>query len=58
MISERVSIFRRGHRVPYIVLGLALAMDLADTRIAASMFDLMMAFSNIGAAVGEGIARV
>lgn len=34
----------------------ALAMDLADSRIAASMFALMMAFSNIGTAVGEGVA--
>ncbi|MBN1318857.1 MAG: MFS transporter [Anaerolineales bacterium] len=34
----------------------ALAMDLSDSRIAASMFALMMAFSNIGTAVGEGVA--
>jgi MFS family permease len=34
----------------------ALAMDLSDTRIAASMFALMMAFSNLGTAIGEGIA--
>ena len=31
----------------------ALAMALADTRIAASMFALMMAISNIGVAIGE-----
>jgi PAT family beta-lactamase induction signal transducer AmpG len=35
---------------------IALAMDLSDSRIAASMFALMMAFSNIGTAAGEGIA--
>lgn len=34
----------------------ALAMGLADSRIAASMFALMMALSNIGTAVGEGVA--
>lgn len=34
----------------------ALAMDLSDTRIAASMFALMMAFSNVGTAIGEGVA--
>jgi MFS transporter, PAT family, beta-lactamase induction signal transducer AmpG len=34
----------------------ALAMALADTRIAASMFALMMAISNIGVALGEGFA--
>ncbi len=34
----------------------ALAMDLADTRIAASMFAIMMAISNLGTAVGEGVA--
>jgi PAT family beta-lactamase induction signal transducer AmpG len=34
----------------------SLAMDLADTRIAASMFAIMMAVSNIGTAVGEGVA--
>ncbi|MCA9978642.1 MAG: MFS transporter, partial [Anaerolineales bacterium] len=34
----------------------ALAMDLSDTRIAASMFAIMMALSNLGTAVGEGIA--
>jgi PAT family beta-lactamase induction signal transducer AmpG len=34
----------------------ALAMDLADSRIAASMFALMMAFSNIGTAIGEGVS--
>jgi MFS family permease len=33
-----------------------LAMDLADTRIAASMFALMMALSNVGTAIGEGLA--
>ncbi len=34
----------------------ALAMDLSDSRIAASMFALMMAFSNLGTAIGEGVA--
>jgi PAT family beta-lactamase induction signal transducer AmpG len=34
----------------------ALAMDLADSRIAASMFAIMMAVSNVGTAVGEGLA--
>jgi PAT family beta-lactamase induction signal transducer AmpG len=34
----------------------ALAMDLADARIAATMFAIMMAVSNIGTAVGEGVA--
>ena len=34
----------------------ALAMDLADARIAASMFAIMMAVSNIGTAIGEGVA--
>ncbi len=34
----------------------ALAMGLADPRIAASMFALMMALSNVGTAVGEGLA--
>ncbi|MCA9978211.1 MAG: MFS transporter [Anaerolineales bacterium] len=34
----------------------ALAMKLADTRIAASMFALLMALSNVGTAVGEGLA--
>ena len=34
----------------------ALAMDISDVRIAASMFALMMAFSNVGTAIGEGIA--
>lgn len=34
----------------------ALAMDLADTRIAATMFAIMMAVSNLGTAVGEGVA--
>jgi PAT family beta-lactamase induction signal transducer AmpG len=34
----------------------ALAMDLADARIAASMFAIMMAISNLGTAVGEGVA--
>jgi len=34
----------------------ALAMRIADTRIAASMFALMMAVSNIGSAIGEGVA--
>ena len=34
----------------------ALAMGLTDTRIAASMFAIMMALSNLGSAVGEGVA--
>ncbi len=34
----------------------ALAMDLTDSRIAASMFAIMMAVSNIGTAIGEGVA--
>jgi hypothetical protein len=34
----------------------ALAMNLADIRIAASMFALMMAISNLGTAIGEGAA--
>ena len=34
----------------------ALAMDLADARIAASLFAIMMAFSNLGTAAGDGIA--
>jgi predicted MFS family arabinose efflux permease len=34
----------------------ALAMDLSDRRIAASMFAIMMALSNVGTAVGEGVA--
>jgi PAT family beta-lactamase induction signal transducer AmpG len=34
----------------------ALAMDLSDARIAASMFAIMMALSNLGTAVGEGVA--
>ena len=34
----------------------ALAMGLADRRVAASMFAIMMAVSNIGTAVGEGVA--
>lgn len=34
----------------------ALAMRLADTRIAASMFAVMMAVANIGTAIGEGLA--
>jgi predicted MFS family arabinose efflux permease len=34
----------------------ALAMNLADTRIAASMFAIMMGISNLGAAVGDGTA--
>jgi PAT family beta-lactamase induction signal transducer AmpG len=37
-------------------LFVALAMDLADARIAASMFAVMMALSNLGTAVGEGVA--
>ncbi|MCA9927973.1 MAG: hypothetical protein KC419_05835, partial [Anaerolineales bacterium] len=34
----------------------ALAMALADTRIAASMFALTMAISNIGVGIGESVA--
>jgi MFS transporter, PAT family, beta-lactamase induction signal transducer AmpG len=34
----------------------ALAMNLADLRIAASMFAIMMAISNLGTAIGEGVA--
>ncbi|MBN1994772.1 MAG: MFS transporter [Anaerolineae bacterium] len=34
----------------------ALAMGLTDTRIAASMFAIMMALSNFGTALGEGLA--
>jgi PAT family beta-lactamase induction signal transducer AmpG len=34
----------------------ALAMGLTDTRIAASMFAVMMALSNLGTAIGEGVA--
>lgn len=34
----------------------ALAMDLADPRIAASMFAIMMGISNLGAAIGDGAA--
>ncbi len=34
----------------------ALAMDIADARIAASMFALMMAISNLGAALADGAA--
>jgi PAT family beta-lactamase induction signal transducer AmpG len=34
----------------------ALAMDLSDPRIAASMFAIMMGISNLGAAVGDGVA--
>jgi PAT family beta-lactamase induction signal transducer AmpG len=34
----------------------ALAMDLSETRIAASMFAIMMALSNLGTAIGEGVA--
>jgi PAT family beta-lactamase induction signal transducer AmpG len=33
-----------------------LAMDIADARIAASMFAIMMGVSNLGAAVGDGLA--
>jgi MFS family permease len=33
-----------------------LAMDLSDKRIAASMFAIMMALSNLGTAIGEGVA--
>lgn len=34
----------------------ALAMDLSVARIAASMFAIMMALSNLGTAIGEGVA--
>jgi predicted MFS family arabinose efflux permease len=34
----------------------ALAMDLAEARIPASMFAIMMALSNLRTAVGEGVA--
>jgi MFS family permease len=34
----------------------ALAMDIADARIAASMFAVMMAISNLGAALADGAA--
>lgn len=34
----------------------ALAMDLSEARIAASMFAIMMALSNLGTALGEGLA--
>jgi PAT family beta-lactamase induction signal transducer AmpG len=34
----------------------ALAMGLTNTRIAASMFAVMMALSNLGTAIGEGVA--
>lgn len=34
----------------------ALAMDLSEARIAASMFAIMMALSNLGTAIGEGLA--
>jgi PAT family beta-lactamase induction signal transducer AmpG len=34
----------------------ALAMHLSEARIAASMFAIMMALSNLGTAVGEGLA--
>jgi len=34
----------------------ALAMSLADARIAASMFAIMMALSNVGTAITEGVA--
>lgn len=37
-------------------VGVALAMDLSDTRIAASMFAIMMALFNVGTAIGEGAA--
>lgn len=37
-------------------LFVALAMDIADSRVAASMFAIMMALSNIGTAIGEGLA--
>ncbi len=35
---------------------LSLAMELADVRIAASMFAIMMAISNLGTAIVEGVA--
>jgi MFS family permease len=34
---------------------LSLALDLADTRVAASMFAITMAVSNVGTAIGEGV---
>ena len=34
----------------------AMAMNLADKRIAATMFALMMAISNVGVGIGEGVA--
>jgi predicted MFS family arabinose efflux permease len=34
----------------------ALTMDIADTRIAASMFAIMMGISNLGSAVADGLA--
>ena len=34
----------------------ALAMDIADSRIAASMFAIMMGISNLGSAVADGAA--
>ncbi len=34
----------------------SLAMNLADKRIAATMFALMMAISNVGVGIGEGVA--
>ncbi|HNT77211.1 MAG TPA: MFS transporter [Anaerolineae bacterium] len=34
----------------------ALAMDIADARIAASMFAIMMGISNLGSAVSDGLA--
>jgi PAT family beta-lactamase induction signal transducer AmpG len=34
----------------------ALGMGISDTRIAASMFALMMALSNVGTAIGEGLS--
>ncbi len=34
----------------------ALAMDIADARIAASMFAIMMGISNLGSAVADGLA--
>lgn len=37
-------------------VGVALAMDLSDSRIAASMFAIMMALFNVGTAIGEGVA--
>lgn len=38
------------------VVFVALAMHISDARIAATMFALMMAVSNIGTAIGEGVA--